>query len=79
MGFSAVSARDSIERPEAIDLGSIQNPGIGSDELVRSVSMAMKEKKKRHLPEGYEEQDFSGRVMSILFSTVNQGRQDSQR
>ena len=74
MGFPAVSARDSIERPEAIDLGAIQNPGIGSEELIRSVTYALNQEVKQRLPEGYDERDFSGRVISILFSTVNQRR-----
>jgi len=70
LGFPAISMRSSIERPEAIDVGSTVLAGVDS----RSVSQAIKLATlafKPTMPEGYEVDDFSERVVRILSSTVH--------
>jgi len=66
--FSAVSIRDSIERPEALETGSIILTGLDSNNLLRSIELATTSH-GTGLPEGYEVRDFSERVIRFLFST----------
>jgi UDP-N-acetylglucosamine 2-epimerase (non-hydrolysing) len=70
IGFPAVSLRDSIERPEALDCGSILNPGINPDAVARAVWLTTQERSGDSLPEGYEEQNFSHKVLYFLNSTA---------
>jgi UDP-N-acetylglucosamine 2-epimerase (non-hydrolysing) len=72
-GFRAVSFRDSIERPESLDNGSMILAGTGPSGLKRSVEYVLSRNLEHALvPDGYEVRDFSERVTSILFSTVGQ-------
>ena len=68
--FPAVSIRDSIERPEALETGSIILTGLDDDNLVRSVDLATTGHGTA-LPEGYQVLDFSERVIRFLFSTAS--------
>ena len=38
LGFPAVTLRDSIERPEALDAGAIMMTGLDADDVVAAVS-----------------------------------------
>jgi UDP-N-acetylglucosamine 2-epimerase (non-hydrolysing) len=71
IGFPAVSLRDSIERPEALDSGSILNPGIEPDAVARAVWLATEEQSVSALPSGYEEENFSHKVLYFLHSTAD--------
>jgi UDP-N-acetylglucosamine 2-epimerase (non-hydrolysing) len=68
MGFSAVTLRASMERPEALESGSIILTGLDSDNLIRSIGLEESEKESS-LPEGYESSNFSNKVLKYLFST----------
>jgi UDP-N-acetylglucosamine 2-epimerase (non-hydrolysing) len=70
IGFPAVSIRDSIERPEALEAGSIILSGLNSDNLIASVMLSRTLQKPYKLPDGYEVEDFSSRVLKFLFSTA---------
>jgi UDP-N-acetylglucosamine 2-epimerase (non-hydrolysing) len=70
IGFSAVSIRDSIERPEAIETGSMLLTGLHADNLVQAVEIATRSQSERVVPEGYEVSDFSDRVLRFLASTA---------
>ena len=70
LGFPAVSIRDSIERPEALETGSIILTGLDGENLIRSVEVATRGYAPP-LPEGYQVLDFSERVMRFLFSTAS--------
>lgn len=73
MGFPAVTLRDFIERPEAIDKSAILLVAPGSPSIVASIRIAMARTfSEANLPQGYEEEDFSGSVLSFLLSTVHQ-------
>jgi UDP-N-acetylglucosamine 2-epimerase (non-hydrolysing) len=69
--FWAVSLRDSIERPEALEIGSMILTGLDPDGLVRSLDAELGLNSALELPEGYEVSDFSNRVLKFLFSTSN--------
>ncbi len=70
MGFPAISIRDSIERPEGLEVGSIVNTGLLPKSVVDGVGFATAPELRPHeLPAGYSSNDFTHRVISFLFST----------
>ena len=72
LGFPAITIRDSIERPEALDTGSIIMTGLRKDEVVMGIETAISQRKEFEatLPSGYEVSDFSKRVLNFILSTV---------
>lgn len=72
-GFRAVTIRNSIERPEAIETGLIIMSGLKEDDIISSVS-TMSSNSGTHLhqlPAGYEISDFSTRVTNFILSTIH--------
>ena len=76
LGFPAVTLRDSIERPEALDAGAIIMTGLDPDDVIRGVGAAI----DRHargsapsvsIPEGYEIGNCSERAVNFILSTAN--------
>lgn len=73
LGFPAVTLRDSIERPEALDAGAIVMTGLNPDEVVDAVIVVMAERDRaphRGVPAGYEVFDTSRRVVHFILSTA---------
>lgn len=72
LGFPAITLRESIERPEALDSGSIVMTGLQVDDVVRGVRMAMSDGPvvTSH-PAGYEVSDTSNRVVRYILSTAS--------
>lgn len=70
LGFPAVTLRDSIERPEALDSGSIIMTGLNVEDVLRGVDIAMADGPvlSSH-PAGYEVPDTSNRVVRFIAST----------
>ena len=73
IGFPAVSLRDSIERPESLDAGSIILSGLDRSNIIRSIQ-AQDLGTSSVMPNGYEVENFSSRVLSYFFSTIGQHR-----
>ena len=71
-GFRAVSIRDSMERPEALEVGSIMLTGLHPSALLGCIDLESALERASTLPDGYEVSDFSSRVLRFLFSTSNQ-------
>lgn len=69
LGFPAVTLRDSIERPEALDTGSMIMTGLVSTGLVEAVEIVAQETPSECMPPGYEVADTSRRVLSFILST----------
>jgi UDP-N-acetylglucosamine 2-epimerase (non-hydrolysing) len=71
LGFPAITLRDSIERPEALDSGSIIMTGLDVDDVVRGVALAIADGPvtSSH-PAGYEVNDTSNRVVRFIASTA---------
>ena len=69
MGFPAITLRDSMERPEAFQSGSILliAPGMKSS-LVMAVEHTLSKRSERYLPEGYEARNFSDSVLGLVLS-----------
>jgi UDP-N-acetylglucosamine 2-epimerase (non-hydrolysing) len=69
IGFPAVSIRDSIERPEALETGAMVLTGLSVSNLIQSVELVRDQTAIATMPEGYEITDFSDRVLKFVFST----------
>ena len=77
LGFPAVTIRDSMERPEALEFGGIIMTGLKVANVIagiRSVTedvSSSKETPSQSLPAGYEVTDCSTRVVRFMFSTIS--------
>ena len=69
-GFPAVLMRDATERPEALEQGNIVLSGIGSNSLLDDVCYAVASREETVPPQGYEVENFSKRVESLILSTA---------
>ena len=72
LDFPAITIRDSMERPEALDTGSIIMTGLRKDEVLAGIEAAISlpSDNENSLPLGYEVSDFSKRVARFILSTV---------
>ncbi len=73
LNFPAVSIRQSMERPEAQDTGSIILTGFDSSVVLDSIELATKEKNDRkftNIPPDYEISDTSWRVLKLIMGNT---------
>ena len=72
LGFPAVTIRDSMERPEALELGGLVMTGLTKTNVIAGLKevIANPPNEDRALPEGYEVQNFSERVVRFILSTA---------
>lgn len=72
LGFSAVTIRDSMERPEALEIGGVVMTGLGQDNALIGLREVVSNPPRadRTLPAGYEVNNFSDRVLRFIFSTI---------
>ena len=70
LGFRAVTIRDSMERPEALEAGTVIQTGLDTANFLQSVELVLSQDLSQTTPEGYEVEDFSNRVLRFLFSTA---------
>lgn len=78
LGFPAVTLRDSIERPEALDTGAIVMTGLDKEDVVLSVAAVMRDfvaPTADELPAGYEVLNTSARTHRFIISTAGRHRQ----
>ncbi|MFC6286332.1 non-hydrolyzing UDP-N-acetylglucosamine 2-epimerase [Nocardioides sp. GCM10027113] len=72
LGFPAVTLRDSIERPEALDAGVIIMSGVRPVDTLAAVTAAVdRSATARSMPAGYEIADTSTRVARFILSTAS--------
>lgn len=72
LGFPAITLRDSIERPEALDSGSIIMTGLDADDVERAVRITIEDGAvTSSVPAGYEIGDTSNRVVRFIASTAS--------
>lgn len=72
LGFPAVTLRESIERPEALDAGTILLAGLDPDNLIEAVRFAESTRRAggdHPIPSEYTVDDFSTRTVSYILST----------
>jgi len=73
LNFPAVTIRQSIERPEALDSGSIVLTGLDKDILLSSIEIATVENslyQTREVPREYEVENTSLRVVKLIIGTA---------
>ncbi|MGX1597898.1 non-hydrolyzing UDP-N-acetylglucosamine 2-epimerase [Dietzia maris] len=80
LGFPAITLRDSIERPEALDTGGIMMTGLRADDVVAAVQVAMDSLHARnavsHLTPGdYLISNTSERAVKFILSTAHRHHQ----
>jgi UDP-N-acetylglucosamine 2-epimerase len=72
LGFPAITLRDSIERPEALDAGTILMTGLDPDDVRRAVGVAIADGPVvSSMPGGYDVTDTSNRVVRFILSTAS--------
>jgi UDP-N-acetylglucosamine 2-epimerase (non-hydrolysing) len=77
LGFPAVTIRDSMERPEALEFGGIVMTGLKAANViagirsVREDGRSAKGTPSQSLPAGYEVTDCSTRVVRFMLSTIS--------
>lgn len=78
LGFPAVTLRDSVERPEALDTGGILMTGLDATNVLEAVSLAMEDAatgEPRRAPAEYLVDDVSRRVVTFMVSTARRSAQ----
>ncbi len=80
LGFPAVTLRDSIERPEALDTGAIIMTGLHADDVVASIRVAIdsgytREGVSNLTPEDYLIDNAAERTVKFILSTANRHHQ----
>ena len=80
LGFPAVTLRDSIERPEALDTGAIMMTGLHAEDMVLAVRIAMNAGYTRDgvsdiTPADYLIDNCSQRAVNFILSTAHRHHQ----
>jgi len=73
LDFPAVTLRNSLERPEALDAGSILLTGLNKEVLLTSIDLVVKEKElyaNREIPTEYQVENTSLRVVKLIMGTA---------
>jgi len=70
--FKAVTLRDSMERPEALEAGTIIMTGTDPSKFIQSVQVALDSPKSATIAKDYLIPDTSTRVVNFIISTVGQ-------
>ena len=79
LGFPAITMRDSIERPEALDTSAIIMTGLDAHDVVGAVTVAMTNKPSRDgvsavTPTDYLIDNTSSRAVNFIISTARRHR-----
>lgn len=79
LGFPAVTLRDSIERPEALDTGGIIMTGLDAHDVVEAVKVAIASEPSRNgvsvsTPVDYLIDNTSSRAVNFILSTARRHR-----
>jgi len=79
LGFPAVTLRDFIERPEALDAGVIITAGVSAESVLRAVAARLSAAADdvTVTPAGYEIANTAWRATSFILSTAHSHRQRS--
>jgi UDP-N-acetylglucosamine 2-epimerase len=72
LNFRAITIRDSMERPEAMESGSILLSGITASGIMESISIIESGTRSQTQPDEYLIPDSSTRVVNFIASTVHQ-------
>jgi UDP-N-acetylglucosamine 2-epimerase (non-hydrolysing) len=67
-----VTLRSSIERPEALDTGSIITVDLNPETVLTGIGMAISDQSETVAPRDYDIRDCSIRVRNFILSTAEQ-------
>jgi len=73
LSFPAITVRNAMERPEALDTGNIILTGLNPDTIIQAIKMATAEKEslsKHSIPREYEVENVSQRVVKLIIGTA---------
>jgi len=73
LSFPAITVRNAMERPEALDTGNIILTGLNPDTILQAIKMVTKEKtslSKHSIPAEYEVENVSQRVVKLIIGTA---------
>jgi UDP-N-acetylglucosamine 2-epimerase len=70
LDFPAVTLRSSIERPEALDTGSIEMVDVDFNQIPQGVERAIVRQSKPQIPHEYQISNTSERVVNFILSTA---------
>ena len=73
LGFPAVTVRNALERPEALDTGAIVLTGLEPDDVLRAVDAVVAQAEAGERPEvpaDYRVMNFSQRVVNLVLGTA---------
>jgi UDP-N-acetylglucosamine 2-epimerase (non-hydrolysing) len=71
LGFPAVTLRSSIERPEALDAGTIVMADVDAGDVEAAIALVLSGTVSSSVPAGYEITDCSNRVARFIRSTAD--------
>jgi UDP-N-acetylglucosamine 2-epimerase (non-hydrolysing) len=69
LNFKALTLRDSMERPEALESGTIEMTGLKSDRVMAAINRAISSNSGVALPDDYQISNTSERVINFIHST----------
>jgi UDP-N-acetyl-L-fucosamine synthase len=78
LNFPAITCRNSIERPEAMDTGSIVVTGLDAEVMVEAVQLQMSDdirSKPVSIPQDYQIENTSERVVKLILGTAKLSNQ----
>jgi UDP-N-acetylglucosamine 2-epimerase (non-hydrolysing) len=73
LSFPAITLRRSMERPEAVDSGTIVLTGFDQETVLSSIDLVIREHEGgtyRHIPEEYRVENTSMRVLKLIMGTA---------
>jgi UDP-N-acetylglucosamine 2-epimerase (non-hydrolysing) len=70
LGFPAITIRDSMERPEALESGSVIMSGISKDGISEAIRILSSLPQEVSVPIDYQVTDTSSRVVKFIASTL---------
>jgi len=71
LNFPAITIRDSMERPEALEAGSLVMSGLESERVLEAIELVERSKRPEPSPLEYSFPDVSMRIVNFLISTVH--------
>jgi UDP-N-acetylglucosamine 2-epimerase (non-hydrolysing) len=71
LNFPAITIRDSMERPEALEAGSLVMCGLEAERVLEAIDLVESSIKPQPTPHEYSFPDVSMRIVNFLISTVH--------
>jgi UDP-N-acetylglucosamine 2-epimerase (non-hydrolysing) len=61
-----------MERPEALEIGSIVMSGIKAEHVLEIIEIVLKSESSKSIPDAYKIPDSSTRVVNFILSTIKE-------